>query len=111
MAAFVTFHWGWLTGALLLGLAMGWISVVQHGEGLSKQVAQAIALLLVVIVGVAVARVVPGRPGYWLDLGLVMFAAYLIGCAIGSALRDRLVARQLAAGRIPARSDPPGPAN
>ena len=63
-----------------------------------------------VVIGVAVARIVPGRPGYWLDLCLVMFAAYLIGCAIGSALRDRLVARQLAAGRIPLRTDPPGPA-
>ena len=110
MTAFLTFHWGWLTGAALLGLAMGWISVVQHGEGLSKKTAQYIALLLVVVIGVAVARIVPGRPGYRLDLGLVMFAAYLIGCAIGSALRDRLVARQLAAGRIPPRTDPPGPA-
>ena len=110
MTAFLTFHWGWLTGAALLGLAMGWISVVQHGEGLSKKTAQYIALLLVVVIGVAVARIVPGRPGYWLDLGLVMFAAYLIGCAIGSALRDRLVARHLAAGRIPPRTDPPGPA-
>lgn len=111
MTAFLTFHWGWLTGAGLLGLAMGWISVVQHGEGLSKKAVRIVALLLLVIVGVAVARVVPGRPGYWLDLGLVMFAAYLIGCAIGSALRDRLVARQIAAGRIPVRSDPPGPAS
>lgn len=111
MTAFLTFHWGWLTGALLLGLAMGWISVVQHGEGVSKRTVQMIALVLVIVVGVAVARVVPGRPGYWLDLGLVMFAAYLIGCAIGSALRDRLVARQIAAGRIPVRPDPPGPAN
>ncbi|MGN6312011.1 MAG: hypothetical protein ACTHNN_20935 [Xanthobacteraceae bacterium] len=111
MTVLVTFHWGWLVGALLLGLAMGWISVVQHGEGLSKKTAQAIALVLAVVIGVAVARVVPGRFGYWLDLGLVMFAAYLIGCAVGSALRDRLVARQMAAGRIPVRSDPPGPTN
>lgn len=110
MTAFLTFHWGWLLGAALLGLAMGWISVVQHGEGLSKKATQYIALLLVVVIGVAVTRIVPGRPGYWLDLGLVMLAAYLLGCAVGSALRDRLVARQLAAGRIPLRSDPPGPA-
>jgi hypothetical protein len=107
MTAFVTFHWGWLAGTLLLGLAMGWISVVQHGEGISKRAAQIVALALLAVIGVAVARVVPGRPGYWLDLGLVMFAAYLIGCAIGSALRDRFVARQIAAGRIPVRSDPP----
>jgi hypothetical protein len=37
--------------------------------------------------------VVPGRPGYWLDLGLVLFAVYLVGCAIGSWLRDRVVSR------------------
>jgi hypothetical protein len=97
MTLFLTFHWGWLLGALLLGLAMGWIAVVQHGEGLSKVAIQRIALLVVVLVAVAVSRVVPGRPGYWLDLGLVMFAAYLVGCAIGSALRDRFMARQMAA--------------
>lgn len=110
MAAFLIFHWGWLTGALLLGLAMGWIAVVQHGEGLSKKTARVIAGLLVVVIGVAVSRVVPGRPGYWLDLGLVMFAAYLVGCTVGSALRDRLVARQMAAGRIPPPPDPAEPA-
>ncbi len=107
MTAFITFHWGWLVGALLLGLAMGWIAVVQHGEGLSKTTMQRVALALAVVVGIAVARVVPGRPGYWLDLGLVMFASYLVGCAIGSALRDRVVARQVAAGRVPPSSDPP----
>jgi hypothetical protein len=37
--------------------------------------------------------VIPGRPGYWLDLGLVMFAAYLVGCAVGSWLRDWVVSR------------------
>jgi hypothetical protein len=36
---------------------------------------------------------VPGRPGYWLDLGLGLFAVYLVGCAIGSWLRDRVVSR------------------
>jgi hypothetical protein len=92
MAYFVTFHWGWLLGSLLLGLGMGWIAVVQHGDGLSKAAAQRAALLVLVLVGVAIARIVPGRPGYWLDLGLVMFVAYLIGCAIGSGLRDWFVA-------------------
>jgi hypothetical protein len=37
--------------------------------------------------------VIPGRPGYWLDLGLIMFALYLAGCAVGSWLRDRVVSR------------------
>ena len=37
MAYLTTFYWGWLLASLLLGLAMGWISVVQHGEGVSKK--------------------------------------------------------------------------
>jgi hypothetical protein len=37
--------------------------------------------------------VIPGRPGYWLDLGLVMLAIYLLGCAVGSWLRDWVLSR------------------
>jgi hypothetical protein len=50
----------------------------------------------VIIVGIAVAKLVPGRFGYWLDLGLVLFGLYLVGCAIGSWLRDIVVTRQQA---------------
>ena len=53
-----------------------------------------LSVLAVVIVGVALAKLVPGRFGYWLDLGLALFACYLVGCAIGSWLRDGVVARQ-----------------
>ena len=94
MAYLVEFHWGWLLASLLLGLAMGWIAVVQRGAG------------RVEADGAAgsrrwrrrwsrprSARVIPGRPGYWLDLGLVMFAAYLSGCAVGSWLRDWVLSR------------------
>jgi len=70
--------------------------VVQHGEGLSKVTARWVAALIVVLVGLAAARVVPGRFGYWLDLGLILFACYLIGCAIGSLLRAWVVSRQRA---------------
>jgi uncharacterized protein (DUF58 family) len=45
------------------------------------------------LVAFAAARIVPGRFGYWLDLGLILFACYLAGCAIGSWLRDRAVSR------------------
>ena len=37
MAYLATFHWGWLLASLLLGLAMGWIAVVQRGQGVSKK--------------------------------------------------------------------------
>jgi hypothetical protein len=90
MIFLATFHWGWLLAALLLGFAMGWIAVVHRGHGVSKQLARSLAALVAALLAAALARVVPGRPGYWLDLGLLMFALYLIGCAAGSWLRDRV---------------------
>jgi hypothetical protein len=47
----------------------------------------------VALIVVALTRILPGRPGYWLDLGLLMFAPYLLGCAIGSWLRDWALSR------------------
>jgi hypothetical protein len=50
-------------------------------------------VLAAALVAASFAHVVPGRFGYWLDLGLVMFACYLVGCTIGAWLRDRVVSR------------------
>jgi hypothetical protein len=93
MAYLVTFHWGWLTASFLLGLAMGWIAVVQRGQGVSKVTARWLSLLVAILIGLAAARILPGRFGYWLDLGLVQFGCYLVGCAIGSWLRNWVVSR------------------
>jgi hypothetical protein len=93
MAYLVMFHWGWLLASLLLGLAMGWIAVVHRGPSVSKMTARWLGGLVAVLVAAALARVIPGRPGYWLDLGLLMFASYLVGCAVGSWLRDRVLSR------------------
>ncbi|MEH2565544.1 hypothetical protein [Bradyrhizobium sp. AZCC 2289] len=98
MVYLTTFYWGWLLASLLLGLAMGWISVVQRGQGVSKTLVRWLAVLAAALVAAAFARIVPGRFGYWLDLGLVMFALYLCGCAVGSWLRDRVVSRSAPAG-------------
>jgi hypothetical protein len=93
MMYLATFHWGWLLASALLGLAMGWIAVVHRGQGVSKVTARWLAGLAAALVAVSLARVLPGRPGYWLDLGLIMFALYLAGCAVGSWLRDRALSR------------------
>lgn len=93
MAYLTTFYWGWLLASLLLGFCMGWISVVQHGEGVSRKLQGWLLALAAAVIAVAVARVVPGRFGYWLDLGLIMFALYLSGCAVGSWLRAWVVSR------------------
>ena len=52
-----------------------------------------LALLAAALVAAAFIRLVPGRPGYWLDLGLMMFALYLAGCAVGSWLRAWVISR------------------
>jgi hypothetical protein len=93
MAYLVAFHWGYLLGALLLGLAMGWIAVVHRARGVSKAMSRWLAALAAALVVLALLRLVPGRAGYWLDLGLVMLALYLIGCTVGSWLRDLVIAR------------------
>jgi hypothetical protein len=93
MVYLATFHWGWLLGSLLLGVAVGWIAVVQRGQGVSKVVARWLSVLVAALIAASLARVVPGRFGYWLDLGLLMFGSYLIGCAVGSWLRDWVLSR------------------
>src|ERR1700761_4589156 len=93
MAYLAMFHWGWLVASLLLGFAVGWIVVVYRGQGVSKVTSRWLAALVIALAAAAVAHVVPGRPGYWLDLGLMMFAPYLVGCMIGSLLRDWALSR------------------
>ena len=93
MLYLATFFWGWLLASLLLGLAMGWIAVVHRGPVVSKVMARWLALLAAALVAASLARVVPGRFGYWLDLGLIMFAFYLCGCVIGAWLRAWVVSR------------------
>jgi hypothetical protein len=93
MAFLVTFHWGWLLASLLLGLAMGWIAVVHRGQGVSKVTARWLSVLVAALIAASLAHVIPGRPGYWLDLGLIMFALYLAGCTVGSWLRDWVLSR------------------
>jgi hypothetical protein len=95
MPYLVSFHLGGPIGSLLLGFCMGWISVVQRGNGTSKVTARWLAVLVAGLVAASFAHVVPGRFGYWLDLGLVMFACYLVGGGIGAWLRDRVVARSM----------------
>ena len=93
MAYLAAFHWGWLLASLLLGFGMGWIAVVHRGPAVSKVAARWLGLLVAALIAAAVAQVIPGRAGYWLELALIMLAPYLIGCAVGSWLRDWVVSR------------------
>lgn len=75
---------------------MGWVAVVYRGPSIPRRAAPWISFGVAGLFGLSLFHLVPGRPGYWLDLGLVIFAVYLIGCAVGSWLRDRVVF-----GRVP----------
>ena len=98
MIYLATFNWGWLLASGLVGLAMGWVAVVHRGRGWSTTTLRKVAVLIMALILAAVFHLASGRAGYWLDLGLVMFAAYVIGCAVGSWLRSLVVARHAAAG-------------
>ena len=95
MMYLATFHWGWLTAALLLGFCFGWIAVVYRGRTIPRRAMPWISLAAAIVLAVSLFHLIPGRPGYWLDLGLVIFAVYLIGCGAGSWLRDRVVFRSV----------------
>ncbi len=96
MSTLASFHWGWLLAAAVLGLIIGWVSVARRSEGLSL-LTMRWALAAVSALGViAVARLLPGRLGYWLDLGLLLGLCYVGGCVVGAWLRERVVARAAA---------------
>ena len=95
MAYLVAFHWGWLAGAFVIGLAMGWVAVVHRARGVSRLLAWLLAALAAALVAAAAASLVPGRAGYWLELLLILFVPYLVGCAIGTWLRALVVTRSM----------------
>jgi len=97
MTFLITFHWGWLLGALALGFAMGWVAVVHRAPGVPRWWMGLLSVLALALVIVALADLVPGRAGYWLELLLLMFVPYLAGCAVGSWLRAWVVFRSMRA--------------
>lgn len=93
MAYLFIFNWAWMLAAAVIGLGMGWIAVVRRSEGLSRLSLRRIVIAVAILLVVSLAHVLPGRFGYGLDLGLVMFAVYLLGCTLGSWLRFKVVSR------------------
>ncbi|HEY0218584.1 MAG TPA: hypothetical protein VGC26_02285 [Afipia sp.] len=93
MTYLLVFNWGWILAAAVVGLGMGWVAVVRRSEGLSRLAFRRIGFAVAILLVISLTRILPGRFGYALDLGLVMFAAYLLGCTLGSWLRFKVVSR------------------
>lgn len=89
MLYLVATFWFWLLLALGLGLGIGWFTFGRgEGRGWRDLVPWGIALGVGFLV--ALLQVLPQRLGYWLDFGVLMLAAYLIGGGIAGLVRDRL---------------------
>ena len=103
MSTLVSFHWGWLLGAAILGLIIGWVSVARRSEGLTLRAMRWTFVVASALIAIAVTRLLPGRWGYWLDLGLLLGVCYVGGCIVGAWLRELVVAR------ASAKASAPGP--
>jgi hypothetical protein len=93
MSYLIAFNWEWIAGAAALGFATGWVSPISRVRSLSRMGLRITFVAIVALLSLSLWRVLPGRAGYWLDLGLVMFTAYLMGCVVGSWLRYVLLLR------------------
>jgi predicted flap endonuclease-1-like 5' DNA nuclease len=112
MLYLIQYHWIWLFLAATLGIGIGWSTCAERrGEGLRGWLMPTGVLFGLGAVA-ALFRIVPGRFGYWLDMALLSFAAYLAGCCIGCLARERsrrhAAAPADAAGGLGDRPRPPG---
>jgi predicted flap endonuclease-1-like 5' DNA nuclease len=83
MSYLIAWHWGWLLAALIIGCVVGFATFARPRARWLDGPTSVALLIFALAVIVALARFFPGRPGYWLDLGVLMAAAYLIGCLVG----------------------------
>jgi len=83
MLFLATFFKWWLLGALVLGLIVGWFTYIPRPRAWIDRAVSAVIVIFAAGVLVALLRLLPGRAGYLLELALLMFTAYVIGCFIG----------------------------
>lgn len=79
--------WAWLLGALLVGVATGFLTRDREPDGgLSPWLSILFGGLLVGVLA-AVLQALPERAGVWLETALPMIAAFLVGGAVGALIR------------------------
>jgi len=99
--------WLSLAIALVLGLAVGWLTASREpspwfsGWVPGGLVVAALGLLA------AILQLLPGRLGLWLDSALLLTALYIIGCFLGWLARGYLGREPVLAGMAPAVSTSP----
>jgi len=83
MLFLATFFKWWMLGALVLGLIVGWLTFIPRPKAWIDRAVSAAIIIFAVGVIVALLRLLPGRAGYLLQLALLLFVAYVIGCFLG----------------------------
>jgi len=86
-------YWGWMLVAGILGLLVGWIvtQTERHVRWVAGWLHGALWIFAIGLV-VAVLKLLPGRAGLWLEMALLLFAAYLVGCWLSAWIRSMLAA-------------------
>lgn len=82
--------WPELAAGLALGLAVGALTGLPRG-GLALAGAAFLLVGLVVLIGVAALRTLPGPAGLWVETGVLVLGGYLAGCALGGLGRSAFV--------------------
>lgn len=84
----ISFLWGWLLASLILGIAVGWMTEKAGPQG-PWFFGWFRWALIAFVVGLVVAWLywLPGRLGLWLEMALLEFAGYIIGCLLGGFLK------------------------
>jgi len=86
---------GWLIAALSIGLVVGWRTYLNAPRRNWRDgwiIWGAIAFVIGAIV--AALKLLPGRYGLWLEIALLMFTFYIVGCFLGGGLKRLLGAHE-----------------
>lgn len=95
----IAWHWGWLLAALVIGGIVGFVTFARpRARWVDGPVIVAI-LVFIAVALVAWLRFVPDRGGYWLELAVLMVAAYVIGCFLGWLVRSFSAGEELVVAR------------
>jgi hypothetical protein len=97
---------GWLAAALGIGLVVGWRTYLDAPRRWRDGWIIWGVLAFVIGVIVAALKLLPGRYGLWLEIALLMFAFYVVGCFLGGGLKTLLgVHESGGAAAMPAAAD------
>lgn len=80
-------YWIFAALAALLGLVVGWLTCASPREGRLGWLAWGLGAFVVGLV-LALTQIVPGLAGHALEIALLLFAAYLLGCWLGCLLKQ-----------------------